>query len=90
MKMTIIFSLISGDTHYVPLVEFPDEVWSHLIAVNLTAPFLLAKRCLPAMKTKSRHLCAVKLAFCKLIYTFVFYICVIAFQTLTPIQMTAG
>jgi 3-hydroxybutyrate dehydrogenase len=31
---------------------FPDDEWDHIIAVNLSAPFHLTKRCLPAMKKK--------------------------------------
>jgi NAD(P)-dependent dehydrogenase (short-subunit alcohol dehydrogenase family) len=33
----------------VPLVEYPEEEWEAVIAVNLTGPFLVTKACLPLM-----------------------------------------
>lgn len=39
----------AGLQHVSPLEEFPDEVWERLLAVMLTAPFLLAKAFLPGM-----------------------------------------
>jgi 3-hydroxybutyrate dehydrogenase len=39
----------AGLQHVSPIDEFPDETWDRLLAVMLTAPFLLAKHFLPAM-----------------------------------------
>lgn len=39
----------AGLQHVSPLEEFPEEAWDRLIAVMLTAPFLLAKGFLPGM-----------------------------------------
>ena len=42
----------AGLQHVAPVDEFPDEEWSRLLQVMLTAPFLLTKRLLPAMKER--------------------------------------
>jgi 3-hydroxybutyrate dehydrogenase len=39
----------AGLQHVSPIEEFPDEAWDRLVAVMLTAPFLLAKGFLPSM-----------------------------------------
>jgi 3-hydroxybutyrate dehydrogenase len=39
----------AGLQHVSPLENFPDEEWDRLLAVMLTAPFLLTKALLPAM-----------------------------------------
>jgi 3-hydroxybutyrate dehydrogenase len=39
----------AGLQHVSALDEFPEEAWDHLLAVMLTAPFLLTKACLPGM-----------------------------------------
>lgn len=39
----------AGLQHVSPLEEFPEDAWDRLIAVMLTAPFLLAKGFLPGM-----------------------------------------
>jgi len=39
----------AGLQHVSPVEEFPDDDWDRLLAVMLTAPFLLAKAYLPAM-----------------------------------------
>jgi NAD(P)-dependent dehydrogenase (short-subunit alcohol dehydrogenase family) len=42
----------SGVLHLGPTEIMPDDQWDNTIAVMLTAPFQLTKRCLPAMKKK--------------------------------------
>ena len=39
----------AGLQHVSPIEEFPDDAWDRLLAVMLTAPFLLAKGFLPGM-----------------------------------------
>ena len=39
----------AGLQHVSPLEDFPEEAWSRLIAVMLTAPFLLTRGVLPGM-----------------------------------------
>ena len=39
----------AGLQHVSPLEEFPEEAWDRLLAVMLTAPFLLARALLPGM-----------------------------------------
>ena len=39
----------AGFQHVSPLEEFPDERWDRMLAVLLTAPFLLTKALLPGM-----------------------------------------
>lgn len=39
----------AGLQHVSPIEEFPEEAWDRLVAVMLTAPFLLAKGFLPTM-----------------------------------------
>jgi 3-hydroxybutyrate dehydrogenase len=39
----------AGLQHVSPIDEFPEDTWDRLLAVMLTAPFLLAKGFLPAM-----------------------------------------
>ena len=36
--------------------DYPDEVWDDLLAVMLTAPFLLTKAVLPGMRSKGNYL----------------------------------
>lgn len=38
---------VAGFQHIDPLPEFPDETWDAMLAVMLTAPFLLTKRAWP-------------------------------------------
>lgn len=42
----------AGLQHVSPIEEFPEEMWSKLIAVMLTAPFLLTKHVWPTMKAQ--------------------------------------
>ena len=39
----------AGLQYVSPLVDYPEDRWDHLLAVMLTAPFLLTKAALPAM-----------------------------------------
>jgi 3-hydroxybutyrate dehydrogenase len=43
----------AGFQHVAPLDEFPEDRWDKMIAVMLTAPFLLTRYCWPAMKRQS-------------------------------------
>jgi 3-hydroxybutyrate dehydrogenase len=40
----------AGYQHVAPLEEFPEEQWERMLALMLTAPFLLTRYCWPAMK----------------------------------------
>ena len=40
----------AGFQHIAPIDEFPDEVWNNMMAVMLTAPFVLTKAVWPYMK----------------------------------------
>ena len=40
----------AGYQHVSPLEEFPEDQWERMIALMLTAPFLLTRYCWPAMK----------------------------------------
>lgn len=40
----------AGYQHMAPIDEFPDEVWDNMLAVMLTAPFLLTKAVWPHMR----------------------------------------
>jgi 3-hydroxybutyrate dehydrogenase len=42
-----------GFQHIAPLEEFPDHVWNNMLAVMLTAPFLLTKAVWPYMKAQN-------------------------------------
>jgi 3-hydroxybutyrate dehydrogenase len=42
----------AGFQHIAPLEEFPEEVWDNMLAVMLTAPFLLTKAVWPHMKAQ--------------------------------------
>jgi 3-hydroxybutyrate dehydrogenase len=42
----------AGFQHVAPLDEFPEDVWSSMLATMLTAPFLLTKYAWPAMKAQ--------------------------------------
>jgi 3-hydroxybutyrate dehydrogenase len=42
----------AGFQHIAPIEEFPDEVWDNMLAVMLTAPFLLTKAVWPYMKAQ--------------------------------------
>ena len=42
----------AGFQHIAPIDEFPEEKWEQLLAVMLTAPFLLMKYAWPGMKQK--------------------------------------
>lgn len=43
----------AGYQHVAPVDEFPEDVWDHMLAVMLTAPFLLTRYLWPAMKAQS-------------------------------------
>jgi 3-hydroxybutyrate dehydrogenase len=40
----------AGYQHVAPIEEFPEEQWERMVALMLTAPFLLTRYCWPAMK----------------------------------------
>ena len=40
----------AGFQHVSPIEDFPEEQWERMIALMLTAPFLLTRYCWPAMK----------------------------------------
>jgi len=40
----------AGYQHVAPIEEFPEDQWERMIALMLTAPFLLTRDCWPAMK----------------------------------------
>jgi 3-hydroxybutyrate dehydrogenase len=40
----------AGYQHVSPIEDFPEEQWGRMIALMLTAPFLLTRYCWPAMK----------------------------------------
>jgi len=40
----------AGYQHVSPIEEFPEDQWDRMIALMLTAPFLLTRYCWPAMK----------------------------------------
>ena len=40
----------AGFQHVAPIDEFPEEQWERMIALMLSAPFLLTRYCWPAMK----------------------------------------
>ena len=40
----------AGFQHVSPIEEFPEEQWERMLALMLTAPFLLTRYCWPAMK----------------------------------------
>ena len=40
----------AGYQHVSPLEEFPEDQWERMIALMLTAPFLLTRYCWPAMR----------------------------------------
>ena len=40
----------AGYQHVSPIEDFPEEQWDRMIALMLTAPFLLTRYCWPAMK----------------------------------------
>lgn len=42
----------AGYQHIAPIEEFPEEVWNNMLAVMLTAPFLLTKAVWPHMKAQ--------------------------------------
>lgn len=42
----------AGFQHVSPIEEFPEDTWDKLLAVMLTAPFLLTRYCWPAMKAQ--------------------------------------
>jgi NAD(P)-dependent dehydrogenase (short-subunit alcohol dehydrogenase family) len=48
----IVFPKGMGDLHNIE--DYPDDEWDAAIAVNLSAPFHLTKRCLPGMKKKRK------------------------------------
>ena len=41
---------IAGIQHVCPIEEFPEDKWDFMIALMLTAPFLLTRYCWPSMK----------------------------------------
>ena len=40
----------AGYQHVAPIEDFPEEQWERMIALMLTAPFLLTRYCWPSMK----------------------------------------
>jgi 3-hydroxybutyrate dehydrogenase len=40
----------AGFQHVAPIEDFPEDQWERMIALMLTAPFLLTRYCWPAMK----------------------------------------
>jgi 3-hydroxybutyrate dehydrogenase len=42
----------AGYQHIAPIEEFPDDVWNNMLAVMLTAPFVLTKAVWPHMKAQ--------------------------------------
>jgi 3-hydroxybutyrate dehydrogenase len=40
----------AGYQHVAPIEDFPEDQWERMIALMLTAPFLLTRYCWPAMK----------------------------------------
>jgi 3-hydroxybutyrate dehydrogenase len=42
----------AGYQHIAPIDEFPESVWNHMLAVMLTAPFLLTQAVWPHMKAQ--------------------------------------
>lgn len=42
----------AGFQHIDPVEDFPEDTWEKLLAVMLTAPFLLTKYCWPGMKAR--------------------------------------
>lgn len=40
----------AGYQHVAPIEEFPEDQWERMVALMLTAPFLLTRYCWPAMK----------------------------------------
>jgi len=42
----------AGYQHIAPIDEFPEDVWQHMLAVMLTAPFLLTKYVWPDLKAR--------------------------------------
>ncbi|MBI3896926.1 MAG: 3-hydroxybutyrate dehydrogenase [Gammaproteobacteria bacterium] len=42
----------AGFQHVAPIEEFPEDMWDKMIAVMLTAPFLLTRYAWPAMKAQ--------------------------------------
>lgn len=42
----------AGYQHIAPIDEFPEDVWNNMLAVMLTAPFLLTKAVWPHMKAQ--------------------------------------
>ena len=40
----------AGFQHVSPIEEFPEDQWDRMLALMLTAPFLLTRYCWPAMK----------------------------------------
>jgi len=40
----------AGYQHVAPIEDFPEEQWDRMIALMLTAPFLLTRYCWPSMK----------------------------------------
>jgi len=43
----------AGVQHVAPITEFPEAEWDHILAVNLSASFHLAKAALPGMYARS-------------------------------------
>jgi 3-hydroxybutyrate dehydrogenase len=43
----------AGFQHVAPIETFPEDMWDKMIAVMLTAPFLLTRYCWPTMKAQS-------------------------------------
>jgi 3-hydroxybutyrate dehydrogenase len=43
----------AGFQHVAPIEEFPEDQWERMIALMLTAPFLLTRYCWPSMKKQN-------------------------------------
>jgi 3-hydroxybutyrate dehydrogenase len=42
----------AGFQHISPIEDFPEDLWTSLLALMLTAPFLLTKQVWPLMKAQ--------------------------------------
>jgi len=43
----------AGFQHVAPIEDFPEDQWERMVALMLTAPFLLTRYCWPAMKKQN-------------------------------------
>jgi 3-oxoacyl-[acyl-carrier protein] reductase len=49
--ISILVNNAGDNINPTPVETMPEELWSQVIAINLTGPFLCAKYCIPGMKT---------------------------------------